>query len=167
VRLIIADTSPINYLLLIGHIDLLPSLFSRVILPAVVRDELGHPKAPPVVQDWIANPPEWVDIRQSPATHIQDIALAGLDAGEEDAIALALELHADLLLMDDEEGATAARAKGLEVTGTLGILRLAAQRRLLNLAEAFDRIKRTNFRYRQDTMAALLMEWERSNDDGL
>jgi predicted nucleic acid-binding protein len=86
--------------------------------------------------------------------------LAGLDAGEEDAIALALELHADLLLMDDEEGATAARAKGLEVTGTLGILRRAAQRRLLNLAAAFDRIKRTNFRYRQDVMDTLLREWE-------
>jgi len=131
VRLVIADTSPINYLLLIGHIDLLPALFNRVILPAVVRDELGHPKAPLVVRDWISHPPEWVDIRQSPVSHAHDSALAGLDAGEEDAIALALELNADLLLMDDEEGATAARAKGLEVTGTLGVLRRAAQRRLL------------------------------------
>ena len=159
-RLVIADTSPINYLLLIGHIDLLPALFDRVILPAVVRDELGHPKAPLVVREWINNPPDWVDIRQSPVSHAPDSALAGLDAGEEDAIALALELHADLLLMDDEEGATAARAKGLEVTGTLGILRRAAQRRLLNLAAAFDRIKRTNFRYRQDVMDTLLREWE-------
>jgi predicted nucleic acid-binding protein len=54
--------------------------------------------------------------------------LAVLDAGEEDAIALALELHADLLLMDDEAGAIAARARGLEVTGTLGVLQRATQR---------------------------------------
>jgi predicted nucleic acid-binding protein len=159
VRLIIADTSPINYLLLIGHIDLLPALFNRVILPAVVRNELSHPKAPQVVQDWISSPPEWVDIRQSPAAHAHDLALASLDAGEEDAIALALELHADLLLMDDEEGAITARAKGLEVTGTLGILRRAAQRQLLDLAAAFEQVKRTNFRYRQDVMDTLLMEW--------
>lgn len=163
-RLIIADTSPINYLLLIGHIELLPALFNRVILPAVVKDELGHPKAPSVVQSWIANPPEWVDVRQSPASHAHDSVLAGLDAGEEDAIALALELNAELLLMDDEEGATAARAKGLEVTGTLGILRRAAQRQLLNLADVFDQIKRTNFRYRQDVMDALLAEWQAAND---
>jgi predicted nucleic acid-binding protein len=130
VRLVIADTSPINYLLLIGHIDILPALFSKVILPAVVRDELRHPKAPLLVRDWIARPPEWVELRQTPANYVRDRALAGLDAGEEDAIALALELRADLLVMDDEEGVTAARAKGLEVTGTLGILNRATQRRL-------------------------------------
>ncbi len=159
-RLVIADTSPINYLLLIGQIELLPALFQRVILPAVVREELGHPKVPLVVRDWISHPPGWVDIRQSPAPRSHESILAGLDAGEEDAIALALELHADLLLMDDEEGARVACAQGLEVTGTLGLLRRAAQRRLLNLADAFDRIKRTNFRYRQNVMDALLREWE-------
>ena len=47
-RLVIADTSPINYLLLIGHIDILPRLFERVIVPQIVRDELAHPKAPAV-----------------------------------------------------------------------------------------------------------------------
>jgi hypothetical protein len=54
VRLVIADTSPINYLLLIGHIDIRPALFDKVILPAAVWDELKHPKAPPVVRSWAA-----------------------------------------------------------------------------------------------------------------
>jgi len=97
-----------------------------------------------------------VDIRET--SHLHDASLATLDAGEEAAIALAVELHADLLLMDDEEGVIAARGKGLEVTGTLGILSRAGQRHLLNLAEAFDRIKRTNFRYRQQTMDQFLSE---------
>ena len=65
---------------------------------------------------------------------------------------------ADLLLMDGREGVLAARNKGLTVTGTLGLLGLAAQHGLIDLAEAFDRIKRTNFRYRQSTMDALLSE---------
>jgi predicted nucleic acid-binding protein len=125
-----------------------------------VSAELGHPKAPSDVRDWIAAPPAWVDIRQTLASHLSDPSMAGLDAGERDAIALALELHADLVLMDDEEGAAVARAKGLEVTGTLGVLKRAGQRQLLDLADAFNRIKRTNFRYRRDVMDALLLEWQ-------
>jgi len=156
VRLIIADTSPINYLLLIGHINILPALFDRVILPVAVRDELSHPKAPSVVRNWVTAPPSWVDVRE--ASHPYDPSLEALDAGEEAAIALAIELHADLLLMDDEEGVIAARRKGLEVTGTLGVLSRAAQRQLLNLSEAFDRVKQTNFRYRQQIMDQFLAE---------
>jgi predicted nucleic acid-binding protein len=158
VRLVIADTSPINYLVLIGHIDILPSLFDNVTLPAVVRDELAHPKAPLVVRNWIADPPAWVDVRKTARAYIHDASLEKLDAGEEDAIALAIEIHADLLLMDDEDGVIAARGKGLEVIGTLGVLSRAAQRRLLNLADAFDRVKRTNFRYRQEIMDQFLDE---------
>jgi len=56
-----------------------------------------------------------------------------------------MELHADVLLMDDQEGVAVARNKGFEVIGTLGILGRAAQRQLLDLADAFDRLKRTNF----------------------
>jgi predicted nucleic acid-binding protein len=158
VRLVIADTSPINYLILIGHIDILPSLFDRVTLPAVVRGELAHPKAPVAVRNWIADPPVWVDVRKTASAHIHDASLEKLDAGEEDAIALAIEIHADLLLMDDEDGVIAARGKGLEVIGTLGVLSRAAQLRLFNLADAFDRVKLTNFRYRQEIMDEFLKE---------
>jgi predicted nucleic acid-binding protein len=125
-------------------------------LPASVWDELKHPKAPPVVRNWVASPPSWVDVRRSSPFH--DASLEALDAGEGAAIALAIELHADLLLMDDEEGVSAARGKGLAVTGTLGVLSRAAQRNLLNLADAFDRVKRTNFRFRQDIMDQFLNE---------
>jgi len=156
VRLVIADTSPINYLLLIGHIDILPALFHKVILPAAVWDELRHPKAPPAVQNWVAKPPPWVEVR--PTSHLHDASLAKLDAGEEAAIALAVEIHADLPLMDDEEGVIAARGKGLAVTGTLGVLGRAAQRHLLNLAEAFDLVKRANFRFRQEVMDQFLAD---------
>ena len=73
-------------------------------------------------------------------------------------MALAIELRADLLLMDDEEGVIAARGKGLEVAGTLGVLSRAAQRRLLDLADAFERLKHTNFRFRQEIMDRFLTE---------
>ena len=58
--------------------------------------------------------------------------------------------------MDDREGVVAARRQGFAVTGTLGVLSLAAERRMIDLADAFDRLKNTNFRYRQDFLDRLL-----------
>jgi len=60
VRLVIADTEPVNYLVLIGNIDLLPLLFQTVILPSAVRAELADPDAPPPVRSWISDPPAWL-----------------------------------------------------------------------------------------------------------
>ena len=155
--LVVADTSPINYLLLIGHIEILPALFRNVILPSVVRDELTKPNAPLPVRNWIANPPFWVDVREMAGT-FPDASLKRLDAGEEAAIILAMELHADLLLMDDREGMIAARRRGFRVAGTLAVLSMAARRDLLNLADAFERLKGTSFHYRQEIMDRFLDE---------
>jgi predicted nucleic acid-binding protein len=91
-----------------------------------------------------------------------DAAWLALDAGEKAAIALAAFLAADLMLMDDRAGIMVARQKGFVVTGTLGVLGLAAQRGLIDLAEAFDRLKATNFRYPQEVMDALLDQHRKS-----
>ncbi len=156
-RLVIADTGPINYLLLIQHIDILPSLFDRVVLPAAVKDELSDPETPPAVRDWIANAPAWVEVHES-IPLIEDSSLKRLDPGEGEAIRLALELKADLLLIDDRAGVAVAENKGLRVAGTLGVLGMAARHGIINLAEAFERLKRTNFHYRQELLDRLLDE---------
>jgi len=148
VKLVIADTGPIDYLLLIGHIDILPALFERIIPPTAVKDELRNPDSPVQVRGWIAAPPQWLEIRHSTVPD----AVAGLGAGETEAITLAVDLHADLLLMDERRGVKAARGKGIEVTGTLGVLSLAGKHGIINLAEAFYRLKQTTSRYPQDVM---------------
>jgi predicted nucleic acid-binding protein len=141
--------APINYLILIGH----------VAVPSVVRDELTRPKAPLSVRQWIADPPIWLEVRAPGSTN--DIALADLDAGEKAAIGLAMEVQADLLLMDERRGVRIARNKGFRVAGTLAILNMAARRDLLSLADAFDRLKRTTFHYRQEIMDQFLAEQNR------
>ena len=123
-----------------------------------MQRELDDRDTPPSVRDWIASPPAWVEVSETPGRHFDDESLAGLDEGEQAAIALAAALNADLLLMDDREGVMVARSKGLEVTGTLGILSLGARRGLIDLADSFARLKNTNFRYRQEIMDALLDE---------
>jgi predicted nucleic acid-binding protein len=86
VKLVIADTGPINYLLLIGSIEVLPQLFEKVILPSAVWNELSHPEAPAQVRGWIASPPGWLEIRGATGSE----AASGRGVGETEAIALAL-----------------------------------------------------------------------------
>ena len=151
---VVADTGPLNYLLLIGHIDVVPQLFSRVCIPAAVREELSDPVAPAPVRAWIAAPPGWLSIMPAPA-HV-DPALAALDDGEQAAIALASATNADLLLMDDRDGVAVARARGVEVTGTLGVLDRAALRGLIDLSTAFAALRATNFHVNQKLLDVLL-----------
>jgi predicted nucleic acid-binding protein len=61
--LVIADTSPLHYLVLIEHTAILPALFGRVIIPPVVVEELQRPRTPAPVRVWMASPPTWLEIR--------------------------------------------------------------------------------------------------------
>jgi predicted nucleic acid-binding protein len=160
VRIVVADSSPIHYLVLIGHSEVLPVLFERVIIPVAVRDELVRTGAPETVRRWAQAPPPWLEIHPPTGAPL-DHSLENLDEGERAALELAASIGADLVLLDDREGARAARTKGLRVIGTLRVLQLGAHRRLLNLDDAFERIKRTNFRYRQGIMDELLSEQPR------
>ena len=79
-----------------------------------------------------------------------------LDEEERDAIALSLSLGADLLLIDEHKGADAARAGGLECTGTLGALIMAAKRQWIDLAKAFAQLRKTSSYCSDDLMKQLL-----------
>ncbi len=74
------------------------------------------------------------------------------------AISLGVSLKADLILIDERRGSAAALGKGIEVTGTLGILDLAAKRKLIDLPQAIERLKQTNFRYRKQMIEELLAQ---------
>lgn len=158
-RLIISDTGPINYLVLIGHIDILPTLFERVLVPIAVREELEDLLAPVEVRKWIAHPPAWLEVWGPPAHSFEDASLSALGKGEREAIKLAAALQVDaVLLMDDREGVKAALRKGLDTTGTIGLLDKAAGCGLLDLADAFARLRQTTFRSPEDLMQKLLKE---------
>ena len=151
--IVVADTSPINYLLLINQIDLLPRLFQQIIIPDVVRDEMLDPDAPPVLQQWITNPPSWLTVQTVP---VIDTTLNTLDPGEQAAITLAQTLPADLLIIDERLGRRIAEERGLAIIGTLGILDDAATQGLINLAEAIAQLQQTNFRVSRRIIQALL-----------
>ena len=149
-RLVIADTGPVNYLILIGEIDLLPRMFEQIALPVAVQAELSDPIAPLPVQSWIATPPAWLEIHDTAGLP----QVFGLDDGETAAIALTEFLRADLLLIDERDGYRVAQRKDLPVTGTLGLLDLAAERGLIDFADAIAKLEQTTFRRPE----ALLLE---------
>lgn len=83
-----------------------------------------------------------------------------LDRGERSAISLGITLKADLILIDERRGSVVAASKGFATTGTLGILDLAARRKLIDLPHAIEQLKQTNFRYRKDIISILLRRAE-------
>jgi predicted nucleic acid-binding protein len=141
--IIASNTSPINYLILIGHINLLPELFQQIIIPQAVYSELSDASAPSPVQTWIATPPDWLKIQ--PVSQPSDAILDLLDPGERAAILLAQELNADLLLLDDMKARRTATERGLAITGILGILDQAATMKLIDLPAAVQNLQSTSF----------------------
>lgn len=98
-RVIVADTAPLNYLVVIEAVGILPRLFASVLIPPSVKKELSHGHAPVAVSTWIASPPAWLKVVNLKIS--VDTALSNLDVGEAEAITLALEQPGTLLLMDD------------------------------------------------------------------
>ena len=143
---VISDTSPLNYLILIGEAEVLPHLYGAVLVPSAVVEELRRAGTPPAVRRWVSDPPSWLEIIPRGVVAAQGLGLDLLGEGEREAMALALNRRADMLLMDDRDGVEEARRFGLTVTGTLGVLQGAAQRSLLELPEAVMRPQSTNFR---------------------
>jgi predicted nucleic acid-binding protein len=155
--IVVADTSPINYLLLIGHIDILPRLYQRVIIPTAVAVELSDTEAPALVRSWIENKPDWIEIGEKTN---QDISIAFLGRGEQDGIALAQSIGADIILLDDLMARKAAQARNLHVTGTLGVLCRAAENGWVDLQNALEKLQSTNF-YIAPSLIARLLEQNR------
>jgi len=140
---VVSNTSPLNYLILIDRQEILPALFGQVLIPEAVWRELRSPAAPQPVKDFLDNWPSWLERRivsQAPPN------LQQLDPGEQEAIALAQSLGASLVLLDEKKGRQLAQGLGFVVTGTLGVLDLAARRGLVDLEDALKRLKRTTFR---------------------
>ena len=152
--IVVADTTPLNYLILIGEIDVLPILFGRVLLPLAALQELQHARTSPEVQQWIAHLPSWLEVRTVAA--ITSPALISLDPGEREAIQLALDLGISTVLMDEAEGRQVAEALHLEVRGTLGILERGAKLGKIDLHLALSKLEQTSFRLSPSVLSAFL-----------
>lgn len=141
--IVVSDTSPLNYLILIHAIELLPKIFDEIYVPPKVIEELGRSKTIQVVKQWVQSPPAWLKI----STPRKPLEFAvRLDPGEAHAISLAKELRATAVLIDEKKGRRVARQEGLDAVGTITVLELAAQKSLIELKPALDALEQTTFR---------------------
>jgi predicted nucleic acid-binding protein len=156
--IVVADSGPIHYLVLIGDINVLLPLFDRVLIPEAVHSELNQPATPAVVRQWVTNLPQWAEIHQvQPAS---EGSLQKLGPGEQEAILLARQIAAEYLLIDDARGRFLAETQRVRTIGTLGILRSAATNGLLNFRRSFDKLTGTNFRISSSLRKQILEEFE-------
>jgi len=129
----VADTAPINYLVLIKEIELLPKLYREVAVHQAVLRQLLASGSPVAVRTWVENKPAWFRIEPVSGEGLSQTA-EFLDAGEREAIALARAIRAELLIIDERAGRREAQRPNLQVTGTLGVLLAASARGMVDLS---------------------------------
>lgn len=153
--IVVSDTGPLNYLILIGHIEILPQLYSSVVIPPAVMEELTRDSTPARVRQSISEHPRWLEIR-TPAKSERSLIQLGI--GEGQSIDLACELKADWLLCDDKVARNWAHQYGLRVIGTLGVLKSAEENGNVDFREAVARLRLTNFRISKELLESLGIE---------
>lgn len=156
--IVVADSSPLHYLILLEQTEILRRLYENVLLPDAVAAELRAASAPRQVSEWMSRPPSWLRTIDVPAEDIASLP-DELDLGERAAIALAERTGADLLLIDESAGRAEARRRSLRVTGTLGVLRAAAEAGLVDVREVVSGLQATNFYVNDALLRTVFQKW--------
>jgi predicted nucleic acid-binding protein len=151
---IVSNSSPLIFFSTIGMLDTLAD-FGDISIPEAVYEEVtkNDLKGSNEVKhaDWI----KVVEVED----HESIIFSSTLDAGESEAIALAIKQNADLILMDDLAGRRAATAYGIEVIGTLGLLKVLYQKgRIENMKNVLDEIQKHGFWMSTDLYKKMLKD---------
>jgi predicted nucleic acid-binding protein len=152
---VICNTSPLQYLHQIRHLELLPKLVSRVVVPTAVADELAEGRRRgldlPIPEEL-----PWVDIRAPSSEQVVRL-VADLGPGEAGVLLLALESTDPVVILDDALARRHAEILGISLTGTLGILLDAKRRGLLPaVTPLIDDLQRLGFRLSDRTRQAVL-----------
>jgi predicted nucleic acid-binding protein len=155
--IVVADTSPLNYLIRLGHPEVLHKIYGRVLVPHAVVIEMQHPEAPTEVRSWASAPPPWLEERQ--VGQVDETLSAELGAGEREAITLALEVRADVLLIDERAGRKEAEERHIEVAGTLAVLLQASLRGYFDFPEAMKQLRQYGFRASRPVEALMLARY--------
>jgi predicted nucleic acid-binding protein len=154
-KIVVSNTSPLRYLTGISEQDLLPQLFGKILIPKAVYRELIHKNTPTVVREYFLSRPTWIEVCEVKIAS-DNSALLHLDAGEIEAILLAKQKNANLLLIDEKKGRLTAKEECLPVIGIVGVLQLAHRQQKVDLPEIVDKLLKTNIKISPSLLESLL-----------
>lgn len=156
----VSNTSPVSNLAMIGRLEVLRGRLGEIIIPPAVWQELGrvrHAGAKRAIEE--AESAGWLKIEALENDQLARALASFLDPGESEAIALAVERSADLLVMDETAGRTAARSHDLPLTGTLGLLlKEKREGRILSLGDEMERLVEEAGFYLSDSVRRMFLE---------
>lgn len=161
--IVVSDTTPLHYLILIEQEELLPALFGEIIIPEAVFEEMQHENTPAAVRLWMDFPPDWIIVKTINISILERIGSLG--KGETEAIAIALQENADSVLMDDRKAIREARKNGLVVITLFGILELAAIKNLIDLPKVLDELIHTSFRMPPEEIVKTYLERDKQRKE--
>jgi predicted nucleic acid-binding protein len=154
--IVVSDASPLITLAAVGRLELLPELYGPVCIPEQVYAECTRLETRLGARQ-IATA-EWIRVQPASDRILVEVLHRDLDPGESEAIALALQLHADVILIDETRARQLAAQLGLHVVGVIGIVALAKRRGLIPSArEVIEAMKlATGFRIAPALLSSLL-----------
>lgn len=157
--LIVINTSPLSNLAIIGELSLLQSVYPKILIPSIVEAELMRlPEIQPIISNQIAS--GWLEVQVPTDLQLLQALSQSLDPGEAAAIALAIDLNADRLLIDEKLGRRIASEYGLKIRGIVGVLVNAKTEGLVPAVQPIlDRlIEQAGFRISQSLYDRILQE---------
>ncbi len=164
--IVVADTTPIITLMKLQRLDLLERLFDTVIIPNAVYEELISNSNYLTEAQMVVACPFLKRIEVSDRRSIKILReVVGLDAGESEAIALAEEKNAALLIIDERKGRRVAKQMELKIIGTIGILLQAFDCEILSKTEILsyaEKLKNSKIRI-SDTLFELVLAHVKTN----
>ncbi|NJL92188.1 MAG: DUF3368 domain-containing protein [Coleofasciculaceae cyanobacterium SM2_1_6] len=154
---IVSDTSPISNLAKVGQLHLMFQLYGKVLIPNAVHEELLDPRAGETVIIAVQLA-DWLEVRSVQNQELVNALRTRINIGEAEAIALAVEVQATRLIIDERLGRQAAKDFKVKITGVLGLLLLAKRRqKILAIKPIMDNlIDRANFRISPQLYADVL-----------
>lgn len=157
--IVISNSSPLINLAIIGRLYLLKIIWGKIYVPEAVWKEVvidGEDKEE-VVE---IKKSDWIIVEKVKNRNLIPLLLQNLDKGEAEAIALAVEKQADIILLDETDAREAADIYKLEKTGVLGILLLAKLKgEIPNLKPEIEKLKiKANFRLKESLVQRVLKE---------
>jgi uncharacterized protein len=156
--IVVSDTSVISNLYLVWHLDVLEKLFNSVVIPQKVKDELLEIQRFGVDVTPIINSP-FISVQIPENQSLVQQLLSEIDEGEAQAIVLAMELKAELLLIDEMKGRAIAEQQGLHITGLLGtLLRAKKQGYFTQITPILERLKTEAGFYLSDKLSSQILK---------